>query len=304
MGTKTKKPRTMGQARKMKDTIFIYCLLALPLIEFFTIYIYTNLDSFFLAFRRNGQFAGFANFELIWNELRAPGSTIAIAFRNTFIYFLSDMILFVWSIIIAYFFYKRMLGYKVFRYILFMPHIISPVVFVTLFKNLTSVGGAIDVIMKNFNPEFQMPELLARSDTATWTMFVYVLWMGWTKNLLYLGGSLARIPIDILESARLDGVGPKRELTDILVPLLLPTLSTLILLDFIGILKSSGPILLFTKGNYETTTISYWMFTLIYNTGENQYAKASTAGICLTIIMLPFVYLIRWLISKIDAVEY
>jgi len=300
----TKKKRSMGQAKKLKDTIFVYLLIALPLIEFFTIYVYTNLDSFFLAFKRNGEFAGWVNFEMLWNEVRAPGSELLIAIRNTFIYFGADLVLFVWSIFLSYFFYKKIAAYKVFRFILYMPAIISPVVFVSLFQNITNPNGAIETIIKMFNPDFKMPSLLFRSETATWTMVVYVIWMGWTKNMLYLGGSLARIPIEVLESARLDGVGPWTELTKILVPLLLPTLSTLLLLDVVGILSSSGPILLFTKGAYKTTTISYWMFTLVYATGENAYAKASAAGMCLTIIMFPIVYTMRWLIGKIDTVEY
>ena len=300
----TKKKRSMGQAKKLKDTIFVYLLIALPLIEFFTIYVYTNIDSFFLAFKRNGEFAGWVNFEMLWNEVRAPGSDLLIAIRNTFIYFGADLVLFVWSIFLSYFFYKKIAAYKAFRFILYMPAIISPVVFVSLFQNITNPNGAIETIIKMFNPDFKMPSLLFRSETATWTMVVYVIWMGWTKNMLYLGGSLARIPVEVLESARLDGVGPWTELTKILVPLLLPTLSTLLLLDVVGILSSSGPILLFTKGAYETTTISYWMFTLVYATGENAYAKASAAGMCLTVIMFPVVYTMRWLIGKIDSVEY
>ena len=304
METTVTKKRTMGQAKKLKDTIFVYCLIALPLIEFFTIYVYINIDSFFLAFQRGGKFAGLENFKMLWDEVRAPGSTLLVAIKNTFIYFGAGLILFVWSIFLSYFFYKKILAYKFFRFVLYMPAIISPVVFVALFKNLTSVNGAIALFIKNFNPDFRMPNLLARSETATWTMVVYVLWMGWTKNMLYLGGSLARIPLEVLESARLDGVGPWDELTKILVPLLLPTLSTLLLLDVVGILGSSGPILLFTKGDYNTTTISYWMFTLVYNTGNDQYVKASAAGICLTLIMFPVVYTMRWLIGKIDSVEY
>ena len=300
----TKKKRSMGQAKKLKDTIFVYLLIALPLIEFFTIYVYTNVDSFFLAFKRNGEFAGWVNFEMLWNEVRAPGSELLIAIRNTFIYFGADLVLFVWSIFLSYFFYKKIAGYKAFRFILYMPAIISPVVFVSLFQNITNPNGAIETIIKMFNSDFKMPSLLFRSETATWTMVVYVIWMGWTKNMLYLGGSLARIPVEVLESARLDGVGPWTELTKILVPLLLPTLSTLLLLDVVGILSSSGPILLFTKGAYETTTISYWMFTMVYATGENAYAKASAAGMCLTVIMFPVVYTMRWLIGKIDSVEY
>jgi ABC-type sugar transport system permease subunit len=300
----TKKKRTMGQAKKLKDTIFVYLLIALPLIEFFTIYVYTNIDSFFLAFKRNGEFAGWVNFEMLWNEVRAPGSELLIAIRNTFIYFGADLVLFVLSIFLSYFFYKKIAAYKAFRFILYMPAIISPVVFVSLFQNITNPNGAIEAIIKMFNSDFKMPSLLFRSETATWTMVVYVIWMGWTKNMLYLGGSLARIPVEVLESARLDGVGPWTELTKILVPLLLPTLSTLLLLDVVGILSSSGPILLFTKGAYKTTTISYWMFTMVYATGENAYAKASAAGMCLTVIMFPVVYTMRWLIGKIDSVEY
>lgn len=299
-----KNKRSMIEKKKLKDTLFVYGLLAIPLIEFFSIYVYTNIDSFFLAFKLNGEFSGWVNFQMLWNEIRSPGSDLLIAIRNTFIYFGATFLLFLWSIFLSYFFYKRISGYRFFRFVLYMPAIISPVVFVTLFKNLTSVNGALDLLISNFNPNFEMPELLARSDTATWTMVVYVLWMGWTKNMLYLGGSLARIPLEVLESARLDGAGPWTELTKILIPLLLPTLSTLLLLDVVGILSSSGPILLFTKGAYETTTISYWMFTLVYATGENQYAKASAAGLCLTAIMFPIVYTMRWLIGKIDSVEY
>jgi ABC-type sugar transport system permease subunit len=241
---------------------------------------------------------------MLWNDVRAPGSELLIAIRNTFIYFGADLVLFVWSIFLSYFFYKKIAGYKAFRFILYMPAIISPVVFVSLFQNITNPNGAIETIIQMFNPDFKMPSLLFRSETATWTMVVYVIWMGWTKNMLYLGGSLARIPLEVLESARLDSVGPWTELTKILVPLLLPTLSTLLLLDVVGILGSSGPILLFTKGAYKTTTISYWMFTMVYATGENAYAKASAAGMCLTVIMFPVVYTMRWLIGKIDSVEY
>ena len=197
------KKRTMGQAKKLMDTIFVYCLIALPLIEFFTIYVYINVDSFFLAFQRNGEFAGLANFKMLWDEIRAPGSTLLIAIRNTFIYFGAGLILFVWSIILSYFFYKKILAYKFFRFVLYMPAIISPVVFVALFKNLTSVNGAIGLMIKSFNPDFKMPNLLARSETATWTMVVYVLWMGWTKNMLYLGGSLARIPLEAYRPPKL-----------------------------------------------------------------------------------------------------
>ena len=125
---KEKKKRTMGQAKKLKDSIFVYCLILLPLIEFFTIYVYTNIDSFFLAFRLNGEFT-LMNFKMLWDEITVS-KELLIALKNTFIYFGADILLFLWSIVLAYFFYKRIFAYKFFRFVLYIPAIISSVVFV------------------------------------------------------------------------------------------------------------------------------------------------------------------------------
>ena len=80
-----------------------------------------------------------------------------------------------------------------------------------------------------------------------------------TGTLLFQG-AMARIPTDVLEAARLDGCRVGSELIHIVFPLILPTVSTQIMLLMTGLFNASGPILLLTNGEHETTTIAFWIF--------------------------------------------
>ena len=113
---------------------------------------------------------------------------------------------------------------------------------------------------------------------------------------------MKRIPVSLMESAELDGCPMFRSLIEIILPLIWPTISTLIILNCTSIFSASGPILLFTKGLYETTTIGYWIFDMVYN--FNNYNIVSAAGLFFTCIGVPFILLIRWLIDKIPTAEY
>ena len=106
----------------------------------------------------------------------------------------------------------------------------------------------------------------------------------------------------IRDRAKLDGCGPGRELVSLIIPLLWPTISTQVILQLTGLFGSSGPILLFTQGAYETTTLAYWIFDSIYTYGN--YNAVSAAGLCCTVVGVPIILGIRWLIERIPAVEY
>ena len=124
--------------------------------------------------------------------------------------------------------------------------------------------------------------------------------------MLVLGGAFERIPAEVLEAAKLDGVGPVRELTQLIVPMIWPTISTLLILYATGLFNASGPIFLFgTKGSYETWTLSYWIFHKVLYGGSGQYNTVSAMGLIFTCIGVPIVMFVRWLFERvIPAVEY
>jgi ABC-type sugar transport system permease subunit len=112
---------------------------------------------------------------------------------------------------------------------------------------------------------------------------------------------MRRIPKEIFESASLDGITLGKELTSMIVPLIWPMLSTKLILSVAGVFGASGPILLFTNGEYGTQTIGFAMYQQYKEFG--QVARAATIGFIFTMISLPLVFLTRWAASKMGG-EY
>jgi ABC-type sugar transport system permease subunit len=223
--------------------------------------------------------------------------------KNTFIYFIKDILMLPFHLLIAYFFYKKLAGYRVFQVIFYLPSIISGVAFSTMFSNFIALSGPIGVLLSSagVNP---VPEFLANSDYATATILFYTIWIGWGGNMLLLGGALARVPLEILESARLDGISPAKELIYMILPLIWSTLSTLLILSMTSLFIADGPILLFTRGKFQTATIGYWIFDRVYFQGVGAYNSVAAAGLVFTVIGAPIILFVKWLIERVPVVEY
>jgi ABC-type sugar transport system permease subunit len=63
-----------------------------------------------------------------------------------------------------------------------------------------------------------------------------------------------------------------------------------------GILGASGPILLFTNGNYGTTTLSFWIFSQVVYSGNSELPAA--LGLMMTLLSLPLVFTVRHFAKK------
>ena len=102
----------------------------------------------------------------------------------------------------------------------------------------------------------------------------------------------------IIDAGKIDGVGPFRELVSLIIPSIWPTLSTMLLMASIGVFTASGPLLLFTKGEFGTNTISFWIYGLTTGiTGYTDYEYASAVGLVFTICGLPIVLTVKKLIG-------
>lgn len=119
---------------------------------------------------------------------------------------------------------------------------------------------------------------------------------------------MTRIPTEVIESAKIEGCGPFRELIQIILPMIWPTVSTIVVFMFTNIFNTSGPILLFAGGSAGTTTLAFWIFKQIYGDGQiggaGEYNLVSCTGLVFTLIGVPIILGIRKLIDKVDSGEY
>ncbi len=315
--TKMKSPPRLraGLGNKGKMYLFVYGMLLLPVIQFCIFYIGINLNSVIMAFKK---FAGYSesggeifewslsNFTRFFKEWSNPTSDVMGALKNTFKYFLAGACMVPATFLVAYFLFKKVPGYKFFRVLFFLPSIVSAMLFVTTYKNLIGYGGPIDVIMGLFGA--RIPPLLAEDATATNTIIAFTIWTGFGVNMILYQSAMSRIPPEILEAGQLDGMPWYRELWNVVIPMVWPTLSTTLILLITGLFNSTGPILLFQGSGVEVdrpsiTTTAFWIYRQTFKGANLNYPAA--IGMFYTIVSIPIVFLVRHFFNKIDPdVEY
>ncbi len=242
------------------------------------------------------------NFQIFFNDImRGKDSEILSNVGNTLIYFAVNLMMIPLAFILSYFMYKKILGYKLFRFLYMVPMIVSAVVLVSIYKNMLSSSGPVSKVYEWLTGK-TAPFFIYDERYATLTIVLYTIWTGLGMNIILFSGAMSRIPASIIEYASLDGVNPIQEMFRIVLPIVSPTFTTLMLLSCVGVFNASGPILLFTGGMYGTSTISYWMYDRVIL--NNQYNYASALGLMLTLISLPIFFVVNFLNKHVPEVEF
>ena len=292
-------PRSIARGKNF----FVFCMIFVGLMHFIVFYLGVNYKAIMLAFEKNVKEETVFTldwFKFFFDEFTYSDSTLRTCFRNTLKYFVLDsFFLFITGYVTSYFMYKKIFGYKVFRIVFYLFGIIPGVVIVTLFKSIVAVEGPVYTIVRGITG-IELPFLLKDDSTATTTIIIYCVWTGLARNFILLTSAMNRIPEELIEAAKLEGCGWFHEMTRIVTPLIWDTMGTLFILSFIGIFQASGPILLFQTPE-STYTFSYWIYLQV-TAGSYNYPAA--IGLVVTLITLPLVFLVRYLISKIDTVEF
>ena len=163
-------------------------------------------------------------------------------------------------------------------------------------------------VQKIMNLEYP-PEFLADSRFANAAVWINMIWLTFPGNLIIWGGTFARVPEGVIESARLDGVNWLQEAFRIIIPIVWPTFALMFILQLAGIFGATGQVFLLTQGEWGTQTISSWMYIQVYATSldrtSNLFNQMSALGLVLTLISCVIALVVRNFAGKaFKGVEY
>lgn len=295
-------PKKTKRARQL----FIVGMLSVAIIQFLIFWVYVNFNSILMAFQTNtnkGVEWGFYNFERFFREFTRPEFELSLAVKNTLLlFFFSTILSLSLSILFAYYLYKKVLWAKFYRVVFFLPSIISAAVLVALFKYITAVNGPLNETLSLILGKKIDIEWITDETYSMGTILFYCVWSGFGSNIVLMTSAIHRIPSDIIEYGKIDGVGMTRELFQIIIPLVWPTISTLLVFATAGLFTNMGPILLFTEGQFKTMTLGYFIFNKVT---MHQYEYPAAIGLVFTCIGLPLVLIVRNLLGKAyEDVDY
>jgi multiple sugar transport system permease protein/N-acetylglucosamine transport system permease protein len=284
---------------------FVAAMLAFPILQFLVFYVYLNMNTFVLAFTDTSGNFTMANFAEVWKEWNNPSllNLKDSLVRSMITWGLDVFIVFPITVVFTYALFKKVKGEMVFRVIFFLPGILGSVVTATLFRYLLD-GPLSDIFYKLgwvSEEVYQMGFFYGEASFTT--VLVYGIWLGLCGNIVVFTGAMSRIPTDVLEYAKIDGVGFFREFRSIVLPLIWPTLSTSLIYKLATVFSADyGTYLLTGLGNKGATTMGYYLFNILYNlvqSGDTSKAHYPAAvGVVITLITLPFVMIVRHILDK------
>jgi alpha-glucoside transport system permease protein len=113
------------------------------------------------------------------------------------------------------------------------------------------------------------------------------IWTGFCMTIL--SAALKSVPDEIIEAARVDGANEWRVFSNIMVPIILPTITVVITTMVINVLKLFDIVYVMTGGNFGTEVIANRMYREMYinfHTG-----RGTAVAVILIVVIIPFIYI-------------
>jgi len=248
------------------------------------------------------KFVGLRNFiNLFTNDF-----ILMQALRNTLVYVVFSILLQLpMAFLLANILGTTLPGRNAFRTIIYMPVTFSGVAvsLIWYFFYHPSVGLLNQFIRSIGFPRFNLA-WLATESTALGAVLVSVAWQ-WTgyHMVLYLAG-MASIPVEVIESAKIDGANALQLARHIIFPFLLPMLSVSTVLITTSSLKSFDSIYIMTEGgpNHATEVLASHMYVKSF--GQLKYGYGSAIGVLLFILCLVATLIIRRVYKSLGEEDF
>jgi multiple sugar transport system permease protein len=256
----------------------IILLMVLPIGE--TIYrSFTNWDGL------TSSFIGLQNFRLIFQN---PVSNQV--FVNSVIFLISVPLILAASVVTAVLIYERVLGWRVFRFLFFIPAVLSPVIVGALFSTFFLPSGLIDKMLTPVG--LSSFPWLSSPWPARAVVILALVWTSFGFGMVVVLSAMATIDPALYDAAHIDGASWWTRLTRITLPMISGALQFLSVINviytftslfsFVYVITAGGP-------GFATTTVDYFTYVTSFENGQFGYGAALAVMLFLIVLVLTIV---------------
>lgn len=311
------KPKQRKYMSPKKKKLLFFFLMAAPfLIQAAIFYVYLNGSTVIMAFLEYhldvnqgdvSTFVWFKNFGTVIQRIFSPQE--ASMFLVSFIMY-AFVLCIVTPVIIffSFYIYKRFFLSGFFRVILYMPQIISSVLYVMIYKLMlgkiyTQLTGQPDLLKGDFV-------------TVMFALIFYTFWTGFGTNILLMSGAMSAIDDSVVEASYLDGCNLTKEFIHVTLPSIYPTITTFVVLDLTTIFSNSMHMFTFWDQAAPVKSVGYFMelhmlksqglyYWTASGTAENflLYPHLAAMGLMITLTISPLAILVRKVMEKVGPSE-
>lgn len=282
----------------------------IPAILFALVFCYLPMVGILLAFKESPNFGRYdvleafqradwtmENFKTIFSDpqiMRYLRNTLIISVMKIVILFPLPVIL---AILVSE---VRSRGFsKLVQGIVFLPHFFSWVVIVGIFNSLFGMYGPVNNIVEAMGGEavYFMGE-------PGWFPWLVVILNGWKEigysSIVYIA-AISAIDPSLYEAAKLDGASKLRQIWDMTIPLIMPTIIVMLIIR-IGYLMDAGfeqVYAMLNASNRETgMIIGTYVYELGLGEGSRDYGLSTAVGLLNGLISLALIMAANYFSKK------
>ncbi|WP_405793617.1 carbohydrate ABC transporter permease [Streptomyces sp. NBC_01506] len=183
-------------------------------------------------------------------------------------------------------------GAGIYRFLVYLPVVIPPVVAILLWKWFYDPGSGL------FNSALGTIGLgpfswLESPDTAMLSLVLEATWAGMGGAVLIYLAAMAGIPAELYEAAEVDGASVWRRIWHVMLPQLRPVIGLLLLVQLIGTIQVFTEPYIFTGGGPQNATLTVLLLIFRYAFQDGEYGQAAALSflMVLALALLSAVYL-------------
>lgn len=218
------------------------------------------------------------------------------ALVNTLVFTIGCLIFqFLIGFALAVFFNKNFSFAKPVRGLLMIPWMIPMTVTALIFKFMFATDvGVINYFLKSIGIISENIEWLTNPKTAMIGVIVANVWIGIPFNTILISTGLTTISQDLYESASIDGANGVQKFFKITLPLLRPTIESVLVLGFIYTFKVYDLVYVMTSGGPVNSThlLSTYSYKLSFEM-FNYSSGSAVANVLLLILLLVGIFYLR-----------
>lgn len=291
----------MGKIKKIFRYDNAGILFVLPAFIYMLVFVgYPIIRNIILSFQdvsAGNLVRGTKNFILFDNYMELfRDSVFRTSLFNTLRYTVLCLIFqFIIGFALALFFSRRFSFAKPVRGILLVLWMIPVTVTALMFKLLFATDiGVINYILRSLHLIDKNIEWLTTPQTAMFALICANVWIGIPFNMILISTGLTTIPKELYESASIDGANKMQTFFSITLPLLKPTIESVLILGFIYTFKVYDLVYVMTSGGPVNSThmLSTYSYKLSFEMFK--YSKGSAvANVLLVILLIVGVFYIK-----------
>ena len=282
----------MLQTRRLTPLLYLAPMALLLLF----IFVYPLIAIFDFSSKRirgaDGPFIGLDNYASIFRD-----PTFSESVLHSALLLLAVPILLFISIFVAAILHDRIPGWRMYRTIVFIPFILAIPIVATVFGNILTLNGALNVTLRSVGLDALALDWIGDPSLTLWTLMAIIIWREVGFGIILFSARMAALNDDIEEAAKIDGAGWWSRLWYVTIPQLKPVIEFYVIISVITILSAVfAYVFVLTRGGPGTATqiVELYIFNYAFrNSLPGIAAAVAVLLFLLTVILILPLFRIR-----------